>query len=198
MVTSTNPIADNARHLQEQLHKLLSKLTDTTDFIKNWPEAKGGDGSMHVERTSQLISKIHVTIGMLQKVEGCIQEDDTLRETLQQCRIPLDLLDMLDSSKVNPDCFARGLLREALGQLAGLKRRKLALELLGAAVAAGIAKTNEVQSTASVESVTLRDQHMNEENDALKKRDYGTTENTTSGEPDHSHKRIKIESDTTT
>ena len=38
------------------------------------------------------------------------------------------------------DCFSRGLLREALGQLAGLKRRKLALEMLGAAIQAGLDK----------------------------------------------------------
>lgn len=37
-----------------------------------------------------------------------------------------------------PDCFSRGLLRESMGQLAGLKRRKLALEMLGAAVQAGL------------------------------------------------------------
>ena len=30
----------------------------------------------------------------------------------------------------NLDCFSRGLLRDALEQLAGLKRRKLALEML--------------------------------------------------------------------
>lgn len=36
------------------------------------------------------------------------------------------------------DCFSRGLLREALGQLAGLKRRKLALEMLGAAIKNGL------------------------------------------------------------
>ena len=36
------------------------------------------------------------------------------------------------------DCFSRGLLRESLGQLAGLKRRKLALEMLGAAVQTGL------------------------------------------------------------
>ena len=36
------------------------------------------------------------------------------------------------------DCFSRGLLKEALGQLAGLKRRKLALEMLGAAVQTGL------------------------------------------------------------
>ena len=38
------------------------------------------------------------------------------------------------------DCFSRGLLREALGQLAGLKRRKLALEMLGSAVQSGLNK----------------------------------------------------------
>ena len=36
------------------------------------------------------------------------------------------------------DCFSRGLLRESMGQLAGLKRRKLALEMLGSAVQAGL------------------------------------------------------------
>lgn len=36
------------------------------------------------------------------------------------------------------DCFSRGLLREALGQLAGLKRRKLALEMLGKAIQTGL------------------------------------------------------------
>lgn len=36
------------------------------------------------------------------------------------------------------DCFSRGLLREALGQLAGLKRRKLALDMLGAAIQTGL------------------------------------------------------------
>ena len=36
------------------------------------------------------------------------------------------------------DCFSRGLLKEALGQLAGLRRRKLALEMLGAAIQTGL------------------------------------------------------------
>jgi hypothetical protein len=36
------------------------------------------------------------------------------------------------------DCFSRGLLREALGQLAGLRRRKKALEMLGAAIQKGL------------------------------------------------------------
>lgn len=36
------------------------------------------------------------------------------------------------------DCFSRGLLREALGQLDGLRRRKLALEKLGAVIQTGL------------------------------------------------------------
>lgn len=43
------------------------------------------------------------------------------------------------------DCFSRGLLREALGQLAGLKRRKLALEMLGAAIQNGLDQQNAAQ-----------------------------------------------------
>lgn len=191
---SNGPIAENARHLQEQLHKLLSKLTDTTDFIKNWPEAKGGDGSMHVERTSQLITKIHTTISMLQKVEGCLQQDAALRETLRQCSIPLDLLDMLDSSKLNPDCFSRGLLREALGQLAGLKRRKLALELLGAAVAAGQSGVDKIRTAVPPENTAIEDQQISEDNNSAKKRDCETLE---PDDFDASRKRVKLEPETT-
>lgn len=57
------------------------------------------------------------------------------------------------------DCFSRGLLREALGQLAGLKRRKLALEMLGAAVQTGLnrrlaeTKAKTVLKTQEEESV---------------------------------------------
>ena len=43
------------------------------------------------------------------------------------------------------DCFSRGLLREALGQLAGLKRRKLALEMLGAAIQNGLDQQNPLK-----------------------------------------------------
>jgi hypothetical protein len=74
----------------------------------------------------------------LQRVEGTIRSDAGLRKSLQECLIPVDLLDLLDSSKLHPDVFARGLLREALGQLAGLRRRKLALEMLGSAIQSGI------------------------------------------------------------
>lgn len=197
---SNGSIAENARQLQDQLHRLLSKLTDTTDFIKNWPEAKGGDGSMHVERTSQLITKIHSTVSLLQKVEAHLQQDVALRETFQQCRIPLDLLDMLDSSNLNPDCFSRGLLREALGQLAGLKRRKLALELLGVAIASGQSGVDEIQAKA--ENARPGDeQQINEDKEASKKRGIEALESnppTDGGDPDELRKRMKLELETTT
>lgn len=134
----TPPPSDGARILQERLHKLLSRLAETIDKIKKWPEAT--NASIHVESTTQLITSIRNVIKCIQRVESTVRDNSDLRETLQQCKIPLDLLDVLDSSHLNPECFSRGLLREALGQLAGLKRRKLALELLGAAVQSGIQK----------------------------------------------------------
>ena len=73
----------------------------------------------------------------LQSVESTVQNDSELRLTLQKTLIPMDLLELLDKG-LNPDCFSRGLLKEAMGQLAGLKRRKMALEMLGSAVQKGL------------------------------------------------------------
>jgi hypothetical protein len=143
---NTPVISDGARTLQERLHKLLSRLAETIEQVKKWPEAKGDDASIHVERTTQLIANIRAVLKSLSRVEACLKDDAALRESLQQCKIPLDLLDLLASSNLNPECFSRGLLREALGQLAGLKRRKLALELLGAAVQSGIQKRQQAQT----------------------------------------------------
>jgi hypothetical protein len=50
------------------------------------------------------------------------------------------------------DCFSRGLLREALGQLAGLKRRKLTLEMLGAAIQTGL----DQQDAANKREIVVR------------------------------------------
>ena len=47
------------------------------------------------------------------------------------------------------DCFTRGLLLESLGQLAGLKRRKLALEMLGKAVQSGLEKRIDASGNES-------------------------------------------------
>jgi len=50
------------------------------------------------------------------------------------------------------DCFSRGLVKEALGQLAGLKRRKLALQMLGAEIQAGLDKRDAVEKKESATS----------------------------------------------
>jgi hypothetical protein len=138
-------ISEGARNLQDKLHELLTRLAGTMEHVKNWPEA--ADASRHVESTSQLIHRIRDIIASLQKVESCVKDDMELRQTLQNCLIPVDLLELLDFG-LNPDCFSRGLLREAMGQLQGLKRRKRALEMLGAAVQKGLDEREKSISTS--------------------------------------------------
>ena len=129
-------ITPGARDLQEKLHGLLSRLAGTMDHVKNWPEATE-DTAVHVESTTRLIQSIHGIVAALQQVEQAVQKDPALKQQLQNCLIPMDLLELLDCG-LNPDLFSRGLLREAMGQLSGLKRRKQALEMLGSAVQKGL------------------------------------------------------------
>jgi len=127
------------KNLQERLHILLTRLATTTDLIKTWPESDGDDASVHVETTTKLITAVLGVVAALQKVEGVIKADAVLKRSLQECKVPINLLDLLDHGNgLNPDCFSRGLLKEALGQLAGLRRRKLALEMLGTAIQTGL------------------------------------------------------------
>ena len=53
------------------------------------------------------------------------------------------------------DCFSRGLLKEALGQLAGLRRRKLALEMLGAAIQTGLNQRDADNNDNKEENVNV-------------------------------------------
>lgn len=92
---------------------------------------------MHVESTTRLIHLIHRIVAAVKRVEKAVQDNASLKEKLQSCLIPMDLLELLDVN-LNPDCFSRGLLREAVGQLSGLNRRKQALEMLGSAVQKGL------------------------------------------------------------
>lgn len=147
--SSSMPKGD-ARILQEQLHDLLSRMADTTNIIKNWEESEGDDSTVHVETTTQLMTSIRQILEALQRVEGVVKTDEVLQQELRECPIPLDLLDLMDhGGGLNPDCFLRGLLKEALGQLAGLKRRKLALEMLGEAIQQGLTKLDSQQATSS-------------------------------------------------
>lgn len=146
---SSSTVPESRRLLQENLHILLSRLAETMQHIKTWPEAKGDDASIHVKSASQLLTNLQNVITALERVESSVQANV---QSLQDCPIPLDLLDLLEFSKLNPDCFARGLLREAMGQLAGLKRRKLALELLGVAVRTGLDQRLQLQSKKRTQS----------------------------------------------
>lgn len=155
------PPLSGAKNLQERLHILLTRLAKTTDLIKTWPESDGDDASIHVETTTKLITCVLGVVAALEKVEGVLKVDAVLKKSLQECKVPINLLDLLDHGNgLNPDCFSRGLLREALGQLAGLKRRKLALEMLGAAIQNGLdqqdAANNGKQFVASPTPMTQK------------------------------------------
>ena len=180
-------VTAGAKMLQERLHELITRLSATMELVKNWPESEGDDASIHVETTTKLIASIHSILASIQRVDGVMQTDAALRKNLQECLVPLDLLDLLDygggSSKnqpdsvavgVNPDCFSRALLREALGQLAGLKRRKLALEMLGAAVQAGlnrqIAAMEESSSSKTTTTTTTNNNNKSPDTESSSKK----------------------------
>jgi hypothetical protein len=96
-------ISEGVKNLQERLHHLLTRLSSTIELIKSWPESDGDDASIHVETTTKLISAVVEVISALRRVEGVVKADDELRKALQDCPIPLDLLDLLDHGNgLNP------------------------------------------------------------------------------------------------
>ena len=127
-----------ARDLQGKLHELLSRLSATAEHVRDWPAATSEETtSIHVESTTRLIESIRNIVEGLEDVERIVKQQGDLRRHLKDCPVPVDLLELLDCN-LNPDCFSRGLLRETMGQLSGLKRRKQALEMLGSAVQKGL------------------------------------------------------------
>ena len=155
--------------LQSSLHSLLVHLTSTSKIIQQWPDSQGDNASIHIDTTTKLIQSLQKIIESVKNVEDKSltrlttdsKEDLELKKNLREYQVPMDLLDLMDYGHVdndlhhlfglNPDCFIRGLLREALRQMAGLKRRKVALEMLGKAVEKGMkerkrksAKKNEI------------------------------------------------------
>ena len=122
---------------------------------------------VHMENTRRLIEKIHLILQALQKVERTVKDnkenpnDSPLYQTLKDTPIPLDLLDLMDhGGGLHPECLIRGLFHEALGQLAGLKRRKLALQMLGNAVQVGIAQKKKKRAAPSEEEPTAKRQRI--------------------------------------
>mmetsp|Transcript_28914 Transcript_28914/g.47782 ORF Transcript_28914/g.47782 Transcript_28914/m.47782 type:complete len:183 (+) Transcript_28914:107-655(+) len=136
----------DSKALQERLHELISRVSDTTDVVKGWPESTGDNAQIHVKTTSKLINSMREILKAIERVEGIAKKDEVLWTKLQECPIPLDLLDLMDCANgLNPELLIRGLLREALSQLAGLRRRKVALEMLGNAIQAGLNKRKGVK-----------------------------------------------------
>ncbi|MGK3737041.1 MAG: hypothetical protein ACI8RD_000043 [Bacillariaceae sp.] len=101
--SSSFPSLTGAKNLQERLHILLNRLATTTDLIKTWPESDGDDASIHVETTTKLITAVLSVVTALQKVEGVIKTDAVLKRSLQECKVPINLLDLLDHGNgLNP------------------------------------------------------------------------------------------------
>jgi len=97
------PPPHGARDLQERLHILLTRLAKTTDLIKTWPDSEGDDASTHVKTTTKLITAVLDVVKALQEVEGVIKADAALKKSLQECKVPINLLDLLDHGNgLNP------------------------------------------------------------------------------------------------
>lgn len=72
------------------------------------------------------------------------KDNATLAKKLRQIAVPLDLLEMMDFvGGLNPDCFAMGLIKEALRRLANLQRRKASMVLLADQTRKGIQEREE-------------------------------------------------------
>ena len=92
-----------AKKLQDRLHTLLTLLGAMADLIKTWPESDGDDASVHVETTTKLMTMVSSVVTSLREVEGVIKADAALKKSLQECKIPINLLDLLDHGNgLNP------------------------------------------------------------------------------------------------
>mmetsp|Transcript_461 Transcript_461/g.646 ORF Transcript_461/g.646 Transcript_461/m.646 type:complete len:237 (+) Transcript_461:121-831(+) len=134
---------NNSQSLQEALHTLLTRLSETSEIIQKWPEPESNSDheSIHAETTTKLIKSIHKVVNGIRLVEEKVnpnlgdekpsEQHIALANNLRQTAVPLDLLDMMDyAGGLNPDCFARGLLIEALQQFSNLSNRKSSMTML--------------------------------------------------------------------
>ena len=106
----------------------------------------------------------------------------------------MDLLDLLDVGAIfgmNPQVYARGLMKEAMRQLAGLERRKRGLGMLADAIEKGMAKS----STDTVKEAFAATAH--NENDALSEKHQAKEECDIIKVKDISNKRKREDDDTT-
>ena len=108
-----SPPPSGAKSLQERLHILLTRLAKTTDLIKTWPESDGDDASIHVETTTKLITCVVDVVTALERVEGVIKADAVLKKSLQECKVSINLLDLLDHGNgLNPGKSVRYQVKE--------------------------------------------------------------------------------------
>lgn len=81
------------------------------DIIKEWPDDDGGangrddstSSSPHTDTANKLTMSVLEVITALQALEGVIKVDAILRKSLQECQVPINLLDLLDHGNgLNP------------------------------------------------------------------------------------------------
>lgn len=107
-ISPTNPSSaaapsEGAKQLQDKLHLLLNKLAQSMKIINEWPDEDGDDSTPHTETTQNLTNSVLDVVEALKDVEGVIKTDSILRKSLQECQVPVNLLDLLDhGSGLNP------------------------------------------------------------------------------------------------
>ena len=94
---------EGSKKLQDKLHLLLNKLAQSMTIISEWPDEDGDDSTPHTETTSKLTNSVLEIVDALNDVEGTIKTDALLRKSLQECQVPVNLLDLLDHGNgLNP------------------------------------------------------------------------------------------------
>jgi len=154
--SSRAPAYDNKTSLLARLHNLISTLTDATNAVKNWPSSH--DDQVHYDATTNLIQSLHRVVDALKEVEDRVGKDgnntkatSVAGHSILDAPVVLDLLDLMDyGNGLNPEIFIKQLIREALRQLSGLKRRKQALGMLGQAIENGL-KDMELKETLELQ-----------------------------------------------
>jgi hypothetical protein len=149
-------VTDNKTSLLARLHNLISNLTDATNAVKNWPSSH--DDQVHYDATTNLIQSLHRVVDAVKEVEDRVGKDgnntkpsSVAGHSILDAPVVLDLLDLMDyGNGLNPEIFIKQLIREALRQLSGLKRRKQALGMLGQAIENGL-KDMELKDTLEIQ-----------------------------------------------
>jgi len=139
--------------LLSRLHQLLGSLGETAELLKTWPSSQ--DSKVHYDTTTQLIQCLQNVVNSVKEVEvkvlppstpvtsssigGRANMGEAMSQAILESPVSLDLLDLMDyGGGLNPDIFAKQLILEAMRQLSVLRRRKEALEMLGAEIQKGM------------------------------------------------------------